>query len=91
MNIFETYSFFAARHMHPNYILNLNYSRISNIPLNILLLVTTIFCIVLLSFIAYAFVNNSNLKLINQVANTGTRSEVDTSNDNDTANETENQ
>lgn len=91
MNIFETYSFFAATHIHPIYILNLNYSRISNIPMNILLLVSTIFCIVLLAFIAYAFVNNSNLKLINQIANTGTRSEVDTSTDNDTANETENQ
>jgi peptidoglycan/LPS O-acetylase OafA/YrhL len=78
-------------YMHPNYILNLNYSRISNIPMNILLLVSTIFCIVLLAFIAYAFVNNSNLKLINQVANTSNRSGVDTSTDNDTANETENQ
>jgi len=36
----------------------------------------------LLAFIAYAFVNNSNLKLINQAANTGTQSEVDTSTDN---------
>jgi len=45
----------------------------------------------LLAFIAYAFVNNSNLKLINQAANTGTQSQVDTSTDNDTGNETENQ
>jgi hypothetical protein len=59
--------------------------------MNIFLLVTTIFCIVLLVFIAYAFVNNSNLKLINQAANTGTRSEIDRSTENDTANETENQ
>ena len=59
--------------------------------MNILLLVSTIFCIVLLAFIAYAFVNNSNLKLINQAANTGTQSEVDTSTDNATGNETENQ
>jgi len=58
---------------------------------NIFLLVTTIFCILLLAFIAYAFVNNSNLKLINQAANTGTQSEVDTSTDSDTGNETENQ
>jgi len=58
---------------------------------NIFLLVTTIFCILLLAFIAYAFVNNSNLKLINQAANTGTQSEVDTSTDNATGNETENQ
>jgi hypothetical protein len=58
---------------------------------NIFLLVTTIFCILLLAFIAYAFVNNSNLKLINQAANTGTQSQVDTSTDNDTGNETENQ
>jgi len=58
---------------------------------NIFLLVTTIFCILLLAFIAYAFVNNSNLKLINQAANTGTQSGVDTSIDNDTGNETENQ
>jgi len=59
--------------------------------LNILLLVTTIFCIVLLAFIAYAFVNNSNLKLIHQVANTSNRSGADTSTDNDTTNETDNQ
>ena len=59
--------------------------------MNILLLVSTIFCIVLLAFIAYAFVNNSNLKLINQVANTSNRSGADTSTDNETANETENQ
>ena len=59
--------------------------------MNIFLLVTTIFCIVLLAFIAYAFVTNSNLKLINQATNTATRSEIDTSTDNDTGNETENQ
>jgi len=58
---------------------------------NIFLLVTTIFCILLLAFIAYAFVNNSNLKFINQATNTGTQSEVDTSTDSDTGNETENQ
>jgi hypothetical protein len=70
---------------------NLNYSRIFNITMNVFLLVTTIFCILLLLFIAYAFINNSNLKLINQAGNTGTRSEIDTSSENETTNETENQ
>jgi hypothetical protein len=59
--------------------------------MNIFLLVTTIFCILLLLFIAYAFINNSDFKLINEAANTGTRSEIDTSPENETANETENQ
>jgi hypothetical protein len=59
--------------------------------MNIFLLVTTIFCILLLLFVAYAFINNSDFKLINQAANTGTGSEIDTSSENETANETENQ
>lgn len=58
--------------------------------MNIFLLVTTIFCILLLLFIAYAFINNSNFKLI-KAANTGTRLETDTSSENETAIETENQ
>jgi hypothetical protein len=70
---------------------NLNYSRIFNITMNIFLLVTTIFCILLLLFVAYAFINNSDFKLINEAANTGTRLEIDTSSENETANETENQ
>lgn len=45
----------------------------------------------LLIFIAYAFINNSDLKLINQASTPGTSSEIDTSSANETANETENQ
>jgi hypothetical protein len=59
--------------------------------MNILLLVSTIFCVLLLLFIAYAFINNSDLKLINQASTPGTSSEIDTSSANETANETENQ
>ena len=59
--------------------------------MNIFVLVTTIFCILLLLFIAYAFINNSDFKLVNEAANTGTRSVIDTSSENETANETENQ
>lgn len=59
--------------------------------MNILLLVSTIFCILLLLFIAYAFINNSDFKLINEAANSGARLENDTSPENETANETENQ
>lgn len=70
---------------------NLNYSKISNTAMNLLLLVSAIFCIVLLLFIAYAFINNSDFKLIDEVANSGTLSEIDTTSENDTTNETENQ
>ncbi len=59
--------------------------------MNIFLLVTTIFCILLLLFVAYAFINNSDFKFINEAANTGTHLEIDTSSENETANETENQ
>jgi hypothetical protein len=59
--------------------------------MNIFLLVTTIFCILLLLFIAYAFINNSDFKLIKEAANTGSRLEIDTSSENETANETDNQ
>lgn len=70
---------------------NLNYSKIVNTAMNLLLLVSAIFCIILLLFIAYAFINNSDFKLIDEVANSGTLSEIDTSSENDTTNETENQ
>ena len=59
--------------------------------MNLLLLVSAIFCIVLLLFIAYAFINNSDFKLFDEAANSGTPSEIDTSSENDTTNETENQ
>lgn len=59
--------------------------------MNSLLLASAIFCIVLLLFIAYAFINNSDFKLIDEAANSGTLSEIDTSSVNDTTNETENQ
>ena len=59
--------------------------------MNLLLLVSAIFCIVLLLFIAYAFINNSDFKLIDDSANSGTLPEIDTSPENDTTNETENQ
>ncbi|HEX2306568.1 MAG TPA: hypothetical protein VHH33_09805 [Nitrososphaeraceae archaeon] len=58
--------------------------------MNILLLVSTIFCILLLLFIAFAFINNSDFKLSNEAANSGGRLEIDTSPENETANETEN-
>jgi hypothetical protein len=70
---------------------NLNYSKIFNTAMNLLLLVSAIFCIILLLFIAYAFINNSDFKLIDEAANSGTLSEIDTSSENDTTNETENQ
>ena len=61
--------------------------------MNLLLLASAIFCIVLLLFIAYAFINNSDFILFDEAANSGTLSEIDTSseNENDTTNETENQ
>lgn len=70
---------------------NLNYSKIVNTAMNLLLLVSAIFCIILLLFIAYAFINNSDFKLIDEAANSGTLSEIDTPSENDTTNETENQ
>jgi hypothetical protein len=70
---------------------NLNYSKIFNTAMNLLLLVSAIFCIILLLFIAYAFINNSDFKLIDEAANSGTLSEIDTTSENDTTNETENQ
>lgn len=45
----------------------------------------------LLLFIAYAFINNSDFKLIDEISNSDTRVEIDTSPGNETANETENQ
>lgn len=59
--------------------------------MNLLLLASAIFCIVLLLFIAYAFINNSDFILFDEAANSGTPSEIDTSSENDTTNETENQ
>jgi hypothetical protein len=59
--------------------------------MNILLLVSTIFCILLLLFIAFAFINNSDFKLSIESANSGAPLEIDTSPENETANETENQ
>ena len=70
---------------------NLNYSKMVNTAMNLLLLVSAIFCIILLLFIAYAFINNTDFKLIDEVANSGTLSEIDTTSGNETANETENQ
>ena len=70
---------------------NLNYSKIVNTAMNLLLLVSAIFCIILLLFIAYAFINNSDFKLIDESTNSNTLSEIDTSSENDTTNETENQ
>jgi hypothetical protein len=45
----------------------------------------------LLLFIAYAFINNSDFKLIDEISNSDTRIEIETSSGNETANETENQ
>lgn len=59
--------------------------------MNLLLLVSAIVCIILLLFIAYAFINNSDFKLIDESTNSNTLSEIDTSSENDTTNETENQ
>ena len=59
--------------------------------MNLLLLASAIFCIVLLLFIAYAFINNSDFILFDEAVNSGTLSEIDTSSENDTTNETENQ
>jgi hypothetical protein len=59
--------------------------------MNSLLLVSAIFCVMLLLFIAYAFINNSDFKFIDEISNSDTRIEIDTSPGNETANETENQ
>lgn len=59
--------------------------------MNSLLIVSTIFCVIMLLFIAHAFINNSDFKLINEIANSDTRIEIDTSSGNETSNETENQ
>ncbi|HJR85198.1 MAG TPA: hypothetical protein VJ772_07500 [Nitrososphaeraceae archaeon] len=45
----------------------------------------------LLLFIAYAFINNSDFKFIDEISNSDTRLEIDTTSGNETANETENQ
>lgn len=59
--------------------------------MNSLLLVSAIICVILLLFIGYAFINNSDFKLIDETANSETRLEIDTSSGNETSNETENQ
>ncbi len=59
--------------------------------MNTLLLVSAIFCMILLLFIAYAFINNSDFNLNNEATNSGNLLEIDTSSQNDTTNETENQ
>ena len=59
--------------------------------MNSLLLVSAIICVMLLLFIAYAFINNSDFKLIDEISNSDSRVEIDTSPGNETANETENQ
>ena len=59
--------------------------------MNSLLCVSAIIFVMLLQFIAYAFINNSDFKLIDEISNSDTRIEIDTSPGNETANETENQ
>jgi hypothetical protein len=59
--------------------------------MNSLLLASAIFCVILLLFIAYAFINNNDFNLIDEVGNSDTRLEIDTSPGNETSNETENQ
>lgn len=59
--------------------------------MNSLLLVSAIICVMLLLFIAYAFINNSDFKFIDEISNSDTRVEIDTSPRNETASETENQ
>ncbi|MDW0165269.1 MAG: hypothetical protein QOA14_05740 [Nitrososphaeraceae archaeon] len=51
---------------------------------------SAIFCAVLLLFVAYAFINNSDFKLFNEQPDSATL-EIDTSSENETTNETENQ
>ncbi len=53
---------------------------------------TTFVKIIILKYLEqYAFINNSELKLVNEAPTSGTSSEIDTSSDNETANETETQ
>ena len=78
-------------HSFSNLDTNLNYSKIFNRIMNSLLLVSAIICVMLLLFIAYAFTNNSDFKLIDEIASSDTRLEIDTTAGNETANETENQ
>ncbi|HEY7696303.1 MAG TPA: hypothetical protein VH797_09440 [Nitrososphaeraceae archaeon] len=59
--------------------------------MNSLLIVSAIICVIMLLFIAHAFIDNSDFKLINEIANSDTRIEIDTSSGNETSNETENQ
>ncbi|HEX7274757.1 MAG TPA: hypothetical protein VF248_04010 [Nitrososphaeraceae archaeon] len=59
--------------------------------MNPLLLVSAIICVILLLFIAYAFINNSDFRFIDEISNSDTRLEIDTTSGNETANETENQ
>ncbi len=59
--------------------------------MNSLLLVSAIICVIMLLFIAHAFIDNSDFKLMNEIANSDTRIEIDTSSGNETSNETENQ
>ena len=59
--------------------------------MNSLLIVSAIFCVIMLLFIAHAFIDNSDFKLINEIASSDTRIEIDTSSGNETSNETENQ
>jgi hypothetical protein len=70
---------------------NLNYSKTFNTTMNSLLLVSVIICVIMLLFIAHAFINNSDFKLINEIASSDTRIEIDTSTGNETSNETDNQ
>ena len=58
--------------------------------MNMLLLASAIFCAVLLVFVAYAFINNSDFKLFNEQPDSATL-EIDTSSENENTNETENQ
>jgi hypothetical protein len=93
MNIFlsESKMLFLDLHIRLKFDTNLNYSEIFNTTMNILLLVSTIFCTLLLLFIAFAFINNSDFRLSNESPNSGAPLENDTSPENETANETENQ
>lgn len=59
--------------------------------MNSFLLVSAIICVILLLFIVYAFINNSDFNLIDESSNSPTRLEIDTSSGNETSNETENQ
>lgn len=90
-NINHTDNKFSDLHSLSSLNTNLNYSKIFNRTMNFLLLVSAIICIMLLLFIAYAFINNSDFKFIDEISNSDTRLEIDTTSGNETANETENQ